>query len=227
MKQKERKFEIVKQKDGSVIEKVGFVEKIYKIPVISLGLEIEEITYSQKMYDPQGEKILEFQDEDKHRGVDPHYNPENTEKFRCKGKSEFSRVSLFGETGVKGFDISIIPLVKEDKGISRVFLDVFKEKDSSFYGINTNSLEVHMEREMFNNLKELYLQKNLKSLSFSINFSEGKDIYHDQNLDSDIALWKILNESDVSPKSVEGKIRRINLISHPQSLIGSKSGEKY
>ena len=227
MKQKERKFEIVKQKDGSVIEKVGFVEKIYKIPVISLGLEIEEITYSQKMYDPQGEKILEFQDEDKHRGVDPHYNPENTEKFRCKGKSEFSRVSLFGETGVKGFDISIIPLVKEDKGISRVFLDVFKEKDSSFYGINTNSLEVHMEREMFNNLKELYLQKNLKSLSFSINFSEGKDIYHDQNLDRDIALWKILNESDVSPKSVEGKIRRINLISHPQSLIGSKSGEKY
>ena len=51
MKQKERKFEIIKQTDGSVIEKVGFVEKGYKIPVISLSLEIEEIAYSHKMYD--------------------------------------------------------------------------------------------------------------------------------------------------------------------------------
>ena len=71
------------------------------------------------------------------------------------------------------------------------------------------------------------MQQNLKILKLSVNFSKGKDIYHDVTSDSDIFLWKILNESDESIKTVEGRIRRLDCVSHLQSLPGFKSGEKY
>jgi hypothetical protein len=80
---------------------------------------------------------------------------------------------------------------------------------------------------VFNSLKDLFLQKNLQILQLSVNFSEGKDIYHDQNLDSDIVLWKILNESDETFKTLEGKIRRFDFTTHQQSLSGFRSGDKY
>ena len=80
---------------------------------------------------------------------------------------------------------------------------------------------------MFNNLKDLLLQKNLQILQLSVNFSEGKDIYHDQILDSDIVLWKTLNESNESCKTVEGKIRRFDFTTYQQSLSGFRSGDKY
>lgn len=222
----DKDFEIIKQKDGSLIEKVGSVETLYKRPFIPWWVEVQEITYSQTLYNPEGEEDP-FGVEDENRGTDPYFNPEIKERFRCKGHSELSRVCFFGEKGGRGYDITIIPLTNEDKRLPRVYMDVFKNEDNYSVQKEIHSLEVHIEQEVFNNLKDLYLQQNLKILKLSINFSEGKDIYHDQNLDSDIVFWKILNESDESSKTVEGRIRRLDCVSHLQSLSGFKPGEKY
>ena len=222
----DKDFEIIRQKDGSLIEKLGSVETLYKRPFIPWWVEVQEITYSQTLYNPEEEENP-FGIEDENRGTDPYFNPENKERFRCKGKSELSRVSFFGEKGREGYDITIIPLTNEDKRLPRVYMDVFKNEDNYSVHKEIVSLEIHIEQEVFNNLKDLYLQQNLKILKLSINFSEGKDIYHDQNLDSDIVFWKILNESDESCKTVEGRIRRLDCISHTQSLSGFKSGEKF
>ena len=222
----DKDFEIIKQKDGSLIEKVGSVETLYKRPFIPWWVEVQEITYSQTLYNPEGEENP-IGVEDENRGTDPYFNPEIKERFRCKGHSELSRVCFFGEKGGRGYDITIIPLTNEDKRLPRVYMDVFKNEDNYSVHKEIHSLEVHIEQEVFNNLKDLYLQQNLKILKLSINFSEGKDIYHDQNLDSDIVFWKILNESDESSKTVEGRIRRLDCVSHLQSLSGFKPGEKY
>lgn len=222
----DKDFEIIKQKDGSLIEKVGSVETLYKRPFIPWWVEVQEITYSQTLYNPEGEEDP-FGVEDENRGTDPYFNPEIKERFRCKGHSELSRVCFFGEKGGRGYDITIIPLTNEDKRLPKVYMDVFKNEDNYSVHKEIHSLEVHIEQEVFNNLKDLYLQQNLKILKLSINFSEGKDIYHDQNLDSDIVFWKILNESDESSKTVEGGIRRLDCVSHLQSLSGFKPGEKY
>ena len=221
----DKDFEIIKQKDGSLIEKVGSVETLYKRPFIPWWVEVQEITYSQTLYNPEGEENP-IGVEDENRGTDPYFNPEIKERFRCKGHSELSRVCFFGEKGGRGYDITIIP-TNEDKRLPRVYMDVFKNEDNYSVHKEIHSLEVHIEQEVFNNLKDLYLQQNLKILKLSINFSEGKDIYHDQNLDSDIVFWKILNESDESSKTVEGRIRRLDCVSHTQSLSGFKPGEKY
>ena len=222
----DKDFEIIKQKDGSLIEKVGSVETLYKRPFIPWWVEVQEITYSQTLYNPEGEENP-IGVEDENRGTDPYFNPEIKERFRCKGHSELSRVCFFGEKGGRGYDITIIPLTNEDKRLPRVYMDVFKNEDNYSVHKEIHSLEVHIEQEVFNNLKDLYLQQNLKILKLSINFSKGKDIYHDQNLDSDIVFWKILNESDESSKTVEGRIRRLDCVSHLQSLSGFKPGEKY
>ena len=222
----DKDFEIIKQKDGSLIEKVGSVETLYKRPFIPWWVEVQEITYSQTLYNPEEEENP-FGVEDENRGTDPYFNPEIKERFRCKGHSELSRVCFLGEKGGRGYDITIIPLTNEDKRLPRVYMDVFKNEDNYSVHKEIHSLEVHIEQEVFNNLKDLYLQQNLKILKLSINFSEGKDIYHDQNLDSDIVFWKILNESDESIKTVEGRIRRLDCVSHLQSLSGFKPGEKY
>ena len=222
----DKDFEIIKQKDGSLIEKVGSVETLYKRPFIPWWVEVQEITYSQTLYNPEEEENP-FGVEDENRGTDPYFNPEIKERFRCKGHSELSRVCFLGEKGGRGYDITIIPLTNEDKRLPRVYMDVFKNEDNYSVHKEIHSLEVHIEQEVFNNLKDLYLQQNLKILKLSINFSEGKDIYHDQNLDSDIVFWKILNESDESIKTVEGRIRRLDCVSHTQSLSGFKPGEKY
>jgi len=221
----DKDFEIIKQKDGSLIEKVGSVETLYKRPFIPWWVEVQEITYSQTLYNPEGEENP-IGVEDENRGTDPYFNPEIKERFRCKGHSELSRVCFFGEKGGSGYDITIIP-TNEDKRLPRVYMDVFKNEDNYSVHKEIHSLEAHIEQEVFNNLKDLYLQQNLKILKLSINFSEGKDIYHDQNLDSDIVFWKILNESDESSKTVEGRIRRLDCVSHLQSLSGFKPGEKY
>jgi len=221
----DKDFEIIKQKDGSLIEKVGSVETLYRRPLIPWWVEVQEITYSQTLYNPEGEENP-IGVEDENRGTDPYFNPEIKERFRCKGHSELSRVCFFGEKGGSGYDITIIP-TNEDKRLPRVYMDVFKNEDNYSVHKEIHSLEAHIEQEVFNNLKDLYLQQNLKILKLSINFSEGKDIYHDQNLDSDIVFWKILNESDESSKTVEGRIRRLDCVSHLQSLSGFKPGEKY
>ena len=221
----DKDFEIIKQKDGSLIEKVGSVETLYRRPLIPWWVEVQEITYSQTLYNPEGEENP-IGVEDENRGTDPYFNPEIKERFRCKGHSELSRVCFFGEKGGSGYDITIIP-TNEDKRLPRVYMDVFKNEDNYSVHKEIHSLEAHIEQEVFNNLKDLYLQQNLKILKLSINFSEGKDIYHDQNLDSDIVFWKILNESDESSKTVEGRVRRLDCVSHTQSLSGFKPGEKY
>ena len=221
----DKDFEIIKQKDGSLIEKVGSVETLYRRPLIPWWVEVQEITYSQTLYNPEGEENP-IGVEDENRGTDPYFNPEIKERFRCKGNSELSRVCFFGEKGGSGYDITIIP-TNEDKRLPRVYMDVFKNEDNYSVHKEIHSLEAHIEQEVFNNLKDLYLQQNLKILKLSINFSEGKDIYHDQNLDSDIVFWKILNESDESSKTVEGRIRRLDCVSHLQSLSGFKPGERY
>ena len=225
----DKDFEIIKQKDGSLIEKVGSVETLYKRPFTPWSVEVEEITYSQTLYNPEEEENP-IGVEDENRGTDPYFNPRIKERFRCTGKTELSRVSFFGEKGRRGYDITILPITNyshEEKRLPRVYMDVFKNEDNYSVHKEIHSLEVHIEQEVFNNLKDLYLQQNLKILKLSINFSEGKDIYHDQNLDSDIVFWKILNESDESIKTVEGRIRRLDCVSHLQSLSGFKPGEKY
>ena len=54
----DKDFEIIKQKDGSLIEKVGSVETLYKRPFTPWSVEVEEITYSQTLYNPEEEESL-------------------------------------------------------------------------------------------------------------------------------------------------------------------------
>ncbi len=124
------------------------------------------ITYSKTIYNPHGEEIFPVTDEE--RGLDPYYDPENTERFRGKGKSEFTRVSLFGCTGKNTYDITILPMIEGKEKESRGYLDVFKEDRQNRNEIYPNSLEVHIERDIFNDLKELYLLKiGLKNENFA------------------------------------------------------------
>lgn len=225
---KDKNYEILKNNkfDGSLVEKVGSVETIYRPPHIPWWVELEEITYSQTLYDSDGDEGL-FDIGDKVKGIDPYYDTKNMERFRGKGKSELSRVSFFGEKGGRDYDITIIPIQEGDQMKPRVYLDVFKNTDPHLIETSTHSLQVHIKQKVFDDLKEIFLQNNLKVLKLSFNFTESKDIYHDQNLDSDIVIWKILNKSDESCKTIEGKIRRLDFTSYPQSLPGFKSGEKY
>ena len=232
---KENNLEIIKQKDGSIIERIGSVETTFHSPFIPWWVEVEDIKYSQTLYYPESGGESPFGVDNQDRGTDPYYDSQNIERFRCKGKSEFSILGFFGEKGRRVYDITIIPIIEGEErspkeGVNptpRVYLDVFKNKDTYSEVERTHSLEVHIKQEVFNNLKDLLLQKNLQILQLSVNFSEGKDIYHDQNLDSDIVLWKILNESNESCKTVEGKIRRFDFTTHQQSLSGFRSGDKY
>jgi len=225
---KEKNYEILKNNkfDGSLVEKVGSVETIYRRPHIPCWVELEEVTYSQTLYDSDGDEGL-YDLDDKLKGIDPYYDTKNIERFRGKGKSELSRVSFFGEKGGRSYDVTIIPIQKGDQRKPRVYLDVFKNTDTYQVEIPTHSLQVHIKQEVFDNLKEIFLQNNLKILKFSFNFTESRDIYHDQNLDSDVVVWKVLNESDETCKTIEGKIRRLDFTTYPQSLPGFKTGEKY
>ena len=85
-----KNYEIIKQQDGSLIEKIGSKETVYKKPFVPFSFEIEEITYSKTLYNPHGEEIFPVTDEE--RGLDPYYDPENTERFRGKGQTKFIRV---------------------------------------------------------------------------------------------------------------------------------------
>ena len=232
---KENNLEIIKQKDGSLIERIGSVETTFHLPFIPWWVEVEDIKYSQTLYYPESGGESPFGVDNQDRGTDPYYDSQNIERFRCKGKSEFSILGFFGEKGRRVYDITIIPMIEGEKRspkeevnpTPRVYLDVFKNKDTYSEVERTHSLEVYIKQEVFNSLKDLFLQKNLQILQLSVNFSEGKDIYHDQNLDSDIVLWKILNESDETFKTLEGKIRRFDFTTHQQSLFGFRSGDKY
>ena len=109
---------------------------------------------------------------------------------------------------------------------SRGYLDVFKDGKQPTQTYQ-NSLEVHIEQEVFNDLKELYFLKNLKHIKINLNFSKENDIYHDMNLESEIEFWKIFNETEEDYTTVKGLVERVDFVTHPQSLIGFKSGEKY
>ena len=225
MSYSDKNYEIIKQQDGSLIERIGSKETVYKKPFVPFSFEIEEITYSKTLYNPHGEEIFPVTDEE--RGLDPYYDPENTERFRGKGQSKFIRVSHFGCTGKGTYDITILPMIEGKEKESRGYLDVFKEDRQNRNEIYPNSLEVHIERDIFNDLKELYLLKNLKHIKISLNFSEESDIFHDVNLESDISNWKVFNETDETCKSIKGLLRRIDFVTHPQSLTGSRSDERY
>jgi hypothetical protein len=47
------------------------------------------------------------------------------------------------------------------------------------------------------------------------------------NLESEIEFWKIFNETEEDYTTVKGLVERVDFVTHPQSLIGFKSGEKY
>ena len=219
-----KNYEIIKQQDGSLIEKIGSKETVYKKPFVPFSFEIEEITYSKTLYNPHGEEIFPVTDEE--RGLDPYFDPENTERFRGKGQSKFIRVSHFGCSGDNRYDITIVPMIGETEKESRGYLDVFKDgnQPSQTY---QNSLEVHIEQEVFNDLKELYFLKNLKHIKINLNFSKENDIYHDMNLESKIEYWKIFNETEEDYTTVRGLVERVDFVTHPQSLRGYGSGEKY
>ena len=226
MEYKDKNLKIIKQQDGSLIEKIGIKETVYRKPFIPFSFEIEEITYSKNIYyNPYGEEIFPVTDEE--RGLDSYYDSENTERFLGHGKSELSRISLFGDTGKNTFDITIIPMVDGKEKEARGYLDICKEDKQNRNEFYSNSLDVRIERGVFSDLKELYLLKHLKHVRISLNFSEEKDIYHDVNLESSISNWKTLNETEENYMTVMGLVERIDFVTHPQSLPGFKSGEKY
>ena len=224
MSYSDKNYEIIKQQDGSLIEKIGSKETVYKKPFVPFSFEIEEITYSKTIYNPHGEEIFPVTDEE--RGLDPYYDPENTERFRGKGQTKLIRVSHFGCSGDNRYDITIVPMVEGTEKESRGYLDVFKDGKQPLQTYQ-NSLEVHIEQEVFNDLKELYFLKNLKHIKINLNFSKENDIYHDMNSESKTEFWKIFNETEEDYTTVKGLVERVDFVTHPQSLRGTSSGEKY
>ena len=219
-----KNYEIIKQQDGSLIERIGSKETVYKKPFVPFSFEIEEITYSKTLYNPHGEEIFPVTDEE--RGLDPYYDPENTERFRGKGQTKFIRVSHFGCSGDNRYDITIVPMVGGTEKESRGYLDVFKDGKQPTQTYQ-NSLEVHIEQEVFNDLKELYFLKNLKHIKINLNFSKENNIYHDMNLESKIEYWKIFNETEENYTTVRGLVERVDFVTHPQSLRSYRPGERY
>ena len=74
MEYKDKNLKIIKQQDGSLIEKIGIKETVYKKPFIPFSFEIEEITYSKNIYyNPYGEEIFPVTDEE--RGLDSYFDP--------------------------------------------------------------------------------------------------------------------------------------------------------
>ena len=75
---KNKSFEILKNNkfDGSLVEKVGSVETIYRRPHIPCWVELEEVTYSQTLYDSDGDEGL-YDLDDKLKGIDPYYDTKN------------------------------------------------------------------------------------------------------------------------------------------------------
>ena len=213
------KYELEKRDDGSILEKKGEQTRLYQKQLLPLWLNVKNITYVRSIYNPGGEQPAILEEREDHFKSKKTYKPEYSERLGCDSPIK-DNIAFFGEQGMSelSLDIFSIPETSKDK-ISYGSLCVFSENGRTM----NNYIELFIEQDIFDQIKEMHLNSTLHSVTVSLDFSRETNIYQERNYEVPYTSWRIEQsgkeeEDSNHSEEFEGLLRKINITSKNQNL---------
>ncbi len=213
------KNEIEKNGDGSISEKIGDKTRLYEKQLLPLWLNVKSIRYIRSIYNPGGDPPVTTEEKEIHSKSKKTYNPEHAERLGCNS-SITDNIAFFGEKGTSELSLDIFPISEASKNeISYGSLCVFSETGRTM----SNFIELYIEQNIFDEIKELHLSSNLHSVTVSLDFSREINMYQERDYQSPVTSWRIEKSEEGEDGSTyseefEGLLRRIDVISNNQEL---------
>ena len=213
-------YKLEKRGDGSILEKNGYQTKEYQKQLLPLWLNIKNISHVRSIFNPGGEQPAILEEREDHFKSKKTYKPEYSERLDCDSDIK-DNIAFFGEAGTSklSLDIFAIPETTKDK-ISYGSLCVFSENRRTM----NNYIELFIEQDIFDQIKEMHLNGTLHSVTVSLDFSREANVYQERNYEVPDVSWRIekseKEEEDFNYREeFEGLLRKIDVVSKDQELL--------
>ncbi len=214
------KYELEKRDDSSILEKNGEQIRLYQKQILPLWLHVKNIKYISSIYNQGGDQSGARENREVHYKSKKTYKPEYSEMLKCISSIR-DNVAFFGEKGVSelSLDIFSIPETTKDK-ISYGSLCIFSEKERTM----NNYIELFIEQDIFDQIKEMHLNSTLHSVTVSLDFSREANVYQERNYEVPYTSWRIEKsgkeeEDSNHSEEFEGLLRKIDVVSKNQDLF--------
>ena len=212
-------YKLEKRDDGSILEEKGEQIKEYQKQLLPLWLNVKNIKYVRSIYNPGGEQPATLEKREDHFKSKRTYKPEYSERLGCDSPIK-DNIAFFGEQGMSelSLDIFSIPETSKDK-ISYGSLCVFSENGRTM----NNYIELFIEQDIFDQIKEMHLNSTLHSVTVSLDFSREANVYQERNYEVPYTSWRIEKsgkeeEDSNHSEEFEGLLRKIDITSKNQNL---------
>ena len=209
------KIKIKKQKDGSITEFIGDKEKKFERTFLPFRFEIDNLSYIQSTTNPGGRvPLLTSKKEREERELT--YEPIHSERLLGTGVlgGEYnSCISVLGSGYETNYlEISIIKFVlSPEEKLSGGEIIYFEHDDYTRFCVT-----LVIESLVFDKIKSLLLNNNLKSVDVGLDFSRNKRVYSGESVVYQ-DQWRILSSEKVEPH-IEGVLESITLRSKSYSF---------
>ena len=87
-----------------------------------------------------------------------------------------------------------------------------------------NYIELFIEQDLFDQIKEMHLNSTLHSVTVSLDFSREANVYQERNYEVPYTSWRIEKsekeeENSNYSEEFEGLLRKIDIVSKDQELL--------